>query len=163
MDGVFVDVVFAVQLRVDRDEVIVGGDLQAMAAVVEQRNVGGRGGLGEFGDRALHARLIEIDAERDLEAEGLQFRGDVPGVVGRIGERRHVAIGAVADHQGDARLGARAHAAGGQPDQRRGRTAAKKSVCAASAPERDPKSNRNKGLTLRERRGQGTRAPPTPG
>ena len=67
MHGMLVDVLFAVQLRIDRNKKIMGGDLQAMAAIIEKRNIGGSGGLSEFGNRALHARLIEIDAERDLE------------------------------------------------------------------------------------------------
>ena len=54
------------------------------------------------GDRALHGCVIESDAARDLEARSLQFRGDVSGVIGWIGERRHFAIGAGADHQSDA-------------------------------------------------------------
>ena len=98
-DGALVDVVDAAQLSVDRDQVIVGGDLQAVAAVIEQRDVGGRRAAGEVVDRPLHPRLVEIDAERDGEAERLQRVGDVARVVGRVGEFGNRAIAAVADDQ----------------------------------------------------------------
>ena len=64
MDRALLDVVDGVQLGVDGNEIVVGGDLQAVAAVIEQGNVGRRGALAEIGDGALHSRLIEIDAER---------------------------------------------------------------------------------------------------
>ena len=118
--GVPVNVLFAVQLGIDRNEVVMGGDLQAMTAVVEQRNVGGGGGLRELGDVALHGRLVEIGTDRDLEAQSAQFRGDVLGVVRRIGERRDLAIGAVADHQSDAGLRAGRCAARRQKAHRQG-------------------------------------------
>ena len=70
-----------------------------MAAVIEQRDVGGRGAAGEVVDRPLHPRLVEIDAERDGEAERLQRIGDVARVVGRIGELGNRAIEALADDQ----------------------------------------------------------------
>ena len=98
-DGALVDVVDAAQLRVDRDQVIVGGDLQAVAAVIEQRDVGGRRAASEVVDRPLHPRLVEIDAERDGEAERLQRVGDVARVVGRIGEFGNRAVAALADDQ----------------------------------------------------------------
>ena len=75
--GMLVDILFIAQFSVHRNEIIMRRHLQPMAAVVEKRNVGGSGGVREFGDRALHARLIEIDAGRDLEAQSLEFRGDV--------------------------------------------------------------------------------------
>ena len=40
MHGMIVYIVFTVQSRIDRDQEILGSDLQAMAAVIEQRNVG---------------------------------------------------------------------------------------------------------------------------
>ena len=118
--GVFVDVLLAVQLGVDRNEVVVRGDLQTMAAIVEQRNVGGGGGLRKIGDLALHSRLVEVFADGDFEAQGAEFRGDILGVVRRIGERHDVAISAVADHQRDARLRAGRRGACRQNGERRG-------------------------------------------
>ena len=68
MNRVFLDVVDGVQSHVDRNEIIVGGNLQAVAAVIEEGNVGRRRAPAEVGDGALHLRLVEIDAERHREA-----------------------------------------------------------------------------------------------
>ncbi len=102
MDRPLLDVVDGMQLGVDGKEIVVGGDLQAMAAVIEQGNVGRRGALAEIRDGAPHPRLIEIDAERHPEPQGLKRLGDVPCVVGRVGELANRPVAAVADDQRDA-------------------------------------------------------------
>ena len=46
--------------------------------------------------------LVEVDAEDDVEAGGLQRRGNLVGIVDRIGELRDLLVGRVADHERDA-------------------------------------------------------------
>ncbi|MGA2794517.1 MAG: hypothetical protein ABSE69_13490 [Roseiarcus sp.] len=119
--GVSINIVLALQLEVDGKQEIMPVDLYAMSAVIKDDGVGALRGAREVVDRTLHARLIEIYESSDLEPQVSQFRGDVFGVVRRIGQRRHRAIRAVAHHQGDARLGARHGGAGDQQAQRDGK------------------------------------------
>ena len=65
-----------------------------------------RGAPAEIGDARSHLRLIEVDARASPRSPAaFSVCGDVLGVVGRIGERGNGIVGAVADHQRDARLG----------------------------------------------------------
>ena len=75
-----------------------------MPGIVEKRHIRIGRLQCEFVDGALHGRQIEINLERDLEAERLQRRGDVFSVVRRIGERRNGFVGAVADDERKAAL-----------------------------------------------------------
>ena len=101
---------FPLRIDVDRNQKILAVDLQAVAGVKHQRHgIGalGRDLAGEFADRLPHLALRKIGRGRNLEAGiGQQLR-DRPGVIGRIGQRRHRAIGGLADHQREAIFGGR--------------------------------------------------------
>ena len=56
----------------------------------------------EIAGRLLHRRAVEIDAFRDGKADVAQALRDRARIVGRIGQRLDMGIGAVADHQRDA-------------------------------------------------------------
>ncbi len=101
------DVAERMQLRADGNEIVAAAELKAVTGVVKQRHVRLDRLSRELVDRALHADEVEIGLDRDLEPQRLQGRGDVGGVVGRIGERGDARVGAVADDKGDAVLGAR--------------------------------------------------------
>jgi hypothetical protein len=98
---------FVVKLRVDRDQVIDAPILHRMAAVVEHRHIGGAGRAREPDRGILHSGLIEIDPHNGLETFPPQRRADILGVVRGIEQMRGVGIGAVADHQRNARIGER--------------------------------------------------------
>jgi hypothetical protein len=59
--------------------------------------------------------LVEVVAFGDAEAEALEDRRDIGGVVARIGELYRVLIGRIADHQGDTPVG---KGRGGQDNKR---------------------------------------------
>ena len=110
------DVDPALQARVHGDEVVFPVDLEAVAGVVEERDVGGPGGLEEVADHRGHLGLGQVRAADHLEAERVERVGDVGGVVDRVLQRVEVGVGAVADHQRDAGLGA---GGGGQREHER--------------------------------------------
>ena len=65
----------------------------------------GRHLAGEFADLLPHLALRQIRGRRHLEAGiGQQLRHR-PGVIGRIGQRRHRTIGGLSDHQREAIFG----------------------------------------------------------
>ena len=115
-DRPLVDVGGVVQPRVDRDQVVAAVKLKPMAGIIKQRHVrAGRFGR-ERGDRPPHPGLIEVDPQRDLEAERLQRVGDIPGVVGRIDQLGNGLVAAVADDQREAAF---RHRRQGRKQQRR--------------------------------------------
>ena len=67
-----------------------------MAASASSRQVG------EIAHLGVERALVEVDAEDDVEAGALQRRGDLVGVVDRIGKLRDLLVGGVADHERDA-------------------------------------------------------------
>ncbi|MNL68839.1 hypothetical protein D3C87_1936200 [compost metagenome] len=72
------------QLCVDRHEIIASIDLQAVAGIVDNGNVGVIGDLGELIDQCAHRCLVEIFAFDDGEAcRAERFRHQF-GVVFRI-------------------------------------------------------------------------------
>jgi len=104
MHGASVDILDRAELGVGRHEVIVRGDLQTMAAVVKQRNVGLGRFPAEVRDHLPHFRLVGVDSDLNVEAQRFQGVADIPGVIGRIGEFGDRLVTAVADDQGDAAL-----------------------------------------------------------
>jgi hypothetical protein len=81
--------------------------LQGVPGIVEDGDIGALDLAGEVLDRFLHRGTVGIEAERGVEAETLQRRRHVLGVIARIPERRNVAVVGVADHERDAPLGRR--------------------------------------------------------
>ena len=61
------DVGPAPEARVHRDEVVPPVDLEAVAGVVEERDVGGLGGLEEAADERGHLGLGEVGAAHHLK------------------------------------------------------------------------------------------------
>ncbi len=70
-----------------------------MAGIVDDRDVGIFRLEAEVAQRVLHAELVEVDPEVDLEAGATQRLGDRGRVLARIGQLLGVPIGRVADHQ----------------------------------------------------------------
>ena len=99
------EVALALELGVDRHQVVLRADLQPVPGVEEQRDVGIGELVGEGPQGAVELAPVGVERLDDLEADGLQGRRHVARVVQRVGERRGALIGAVADDQRDARLG----------------------------------------------------------
>ena len=93
------------QLGIDRDQPVLAADLHAVAGKEHHRDLGPARALAELEQCTPHVVEGGISDAAHRKAQALERRRDVAGVVGRIGQHRHVAIGAVADHQGDAGLG----------------------------------------------------------
>jgi hypothetical protein len=79
----------------------------AVPGIEEQADVGLVEHAGEFFNGARELLLIEIDAELDLEAEGLERLRHIGGVIAGIAQRSRLRVGGIADHQRDAPFRAR--------------------------------------------------------
>ena len=94
----------ALDIGVDRNEIILAVELQTDAGEIDQRHrirSGGRHLADEFTKGFPQRRLIEIARAGDGEAGGLQRVGDQTGVVGGGGKFRG-SVFVVADHQREA-------------------------------------------------------------
>ena len=103
-----IDVGLARGIGGDRNQVIRAGDLDAVAGVIEQRDVGALNLPAERLHRQIHRRLVEIElgtAADQREAEGGECLGHQRRIVAGIVEPGHVLIGGVADYQRDALFG----------------------------------------------------------
>jgi hypothetical protein len=87
--------------RVDRQQIILAVDLDAVARIEQHRDPRVGRAAQEVADQAGQAGAIEIDAGRDLEAHRLEVLCDRSRVVRRIGERAGGPVGAVSDHERD--------------------------------------------------------------
>ena len=96
--------------EIDRHQIVAAVDLHAMAGVVDHRHLAARGLAQEIADRLLHRRAVEIDAFGDGKADVAQAFCNGMRVIGRIGQRLDMGIGAVADHERDAPAGRHASA-----------------------------------------------------
>ena len=97
--GLVEQVALALEGGIDRQQVILAGDLDAVAGVEDDRRVGPFGLEAEVPERVLHAELIEIGLEVDLEVGVTQRVRDRGRIVARVGQLVSVLIGRVADHQ----------------------------------------------------------------
>ena len=89
---------------IDRDHVALAADLDAIAAEKQHHHRIGPHLRFQPGDRAAHVVLAGVFHHVDVEAVAPQRRGQRPGVVDRLGQRRiGVGIMAVADHQREPR------------------------------------------------------------
>ena len=105
IDGAEIEIGLGLDLGVDRHEIVLAGDLQSVAGVEQQRHVGVRQLFAEAPHRRAHALIIEVEPADHLEAQSLQRRRHVGGVVGRVLQLRRVLVGGVADHQRHALVG----------------------------------------------------------
>ena len=95
-----IDVGVALQLRIDRDQIIVAVDLHAVAGVIDHRNIGVAGAVGKVAQRTAHLVRRQIVAGIDDVETGVLQRGrDHRAIIDGIRQQRHVLIGRVADHQ----------------------------------------------------------------
>ena len=100
------DVEVALELGVDRDQVVGAVDLDAVAGVVDHGDVGIARAVGEIAQHPPHLERAEIvPRHHDVEAGLLERVGHQRRIVGGIGEPRHVLIGGIADHQRHALAG----------------------------------------------------------
>jgi len=76
-----------------------------VAGIKEQRDIGAFGPLAEVQKLLGHLVAGEVGALHHVEADIAQQRGHRLGVDRRIRKRRHILVGAVADHEGDALVG----------------------------------------------------------
>ncbi len=97
--GLVEQVALALEGGIDRQQVVLAGDLDAVAGIVDHRHVGLFRLEAEVAQGMLHAELIEIDPEVDVEVGLTQGLGDRFRVVARIGQLLGVLIGRVTDHQ----------------------------------------------------------------
>ena len=103
-----VDVGVALQLCIDRNQIVRAVHLDAVAGVIDDGDVGIAGTVGEIAQRAAGFGRGQIAAGiDDVEAGLLQRRGDLGAVVNRVGKLRDVPVGGIAEHQRDALLGKR--------------------------------------------------------
>ena len=97
------DVVGVGELGVDRDQIVDARGLDAVAGIIDHRDVGVARQGGEIAHGALHLHDAEIVALVDhVEFRALQQRRDRVGVVERVGEQAGVLVFGVADDQRDA-------------------------------------------------------------
>jgi hypothetical protein len=110
------------QLRIDGNEPVAAIDLHAMAGIVDDGDLRARGLAQEFADHALRAGAIEIDAFGHGKADAAKTLCDGAGIVGGVGQRLDVRVGAIADDERDA-------APAGGWRRRRGRCRLRRSRC----------------------------------
>src|SRR5262249_39682027 len=109
VDGVEGEVSGFHQLGVDRNEVVLAGNLDTVTGVEEQRDPGAIELVAEGADVLLHAAAVEVDALDDIEADFAQRLRDVCGVVLRVDQLGSGRICAIADDQRHALLGEGRH------------------------------------------------------
>ena len=106
--GLVVDVEVALEHGVDGQQIVGAADLDAVAGVIHDRNVGIARGVGEVPDHPAHRAAAQVVLRfHDVEARGAEQRGDGAGVFLRIGQRPDVGIVRIADDQRDALFGKR--------------------------------------------------------
>ena len=89
------------QSGIDGDQVVDAFRLQTMPGIEKHRLVARRDRLRELLEQRRELRAVDIEARQKVEIQVTQGRDDVGCVVERIGQPRHVRVGAVADDQGD--------------------------------------------------------------
>ena len=68
VDGVEVEIALALHAGIDGHEIVAPGDLQAVAGIEEDGDVGVLQQVGEVADLGVERALVDVDAEDDLEA-----------------------------------------------------------------------------------------------
>ena len=105
-DGLVIDVGIVLQLGIDRNEVIVAVDLDAVTGVIDDGDVGAAGLGAEIPQRPPHVLGRQVVAGiDDGEAGLLEGLDQKVGVVGGVGELGRALIGRIAHHQRHALVG----------------------------------------------------------
>jgi hypothetical protein len=110
VDHLQIDVGFLGRIGINRHQEIASRDLDTMASVIEQGDVGAQHRIAEFLQHAVERLLVEVELRPiadQREAKSSQRIGHQLRVVAGIGERRDVLIGGVSNHQRDTLLSAR--------------------------------------------------------
>ena len=104
IDQLVFHVARAGDVGLDGNEVVPSADLDRVARVIEQGRAVPRQPAAELADQRLELRPGHVDlwpATDEREAGLAEAPGDQPCIVARVGQRRYVPIGAVADDQGE--------------------------------------------------------------
>ena len=97
-----VDVAVALQHGIHGDHVVRTVDLDAVAGIVDDGDIGGGRLVVEIAQRTAHVERADVAAQLDrIEARLLEHVGDRGRIVRRVRQLRDVLIGRVADHQRD--------------------------------------------------------------
>ncbi len=101
-----IDVGVAFQPRIDGNQVVPAVHLDAVAGVIDHRDIGIARAIGEIAQRAtgLGRRQVAAGID-DVEAGVLQRRRDPGAVVNRIGQRCDILVVGIAQHQRHALFG----------------------------------------------------------
>jgi hypothetical protein len=110
-----VDITVAVDIGADRQNPVLALGLERVTRIVEEARVGAVGPGAEAAHGLLERRAVGIENEINLEAEALECRRRVAGIVEGMRQRGRVGVVGGADHQRDAPLG-RLEGGGGAPD-----------------------------------------------
>jgi len=78
---------------------ILLADLHGMASIEEERDVGLSQPAREFANAALHAALVEIETDGDIEPKAPQSGGQILGIIAWIRQDTRVLIVRVADDE----------------------------------------------------------------
>ena len=88
-------------LRINRNQPVLAARFDPMTSVEHGRGVS-PGSCGcKIDERLVHLGEVAVDQPGDIEPELLQGVRDVAGVTRRVRQRRHLLIGAIADHECD--------------------------------------------------------------
>jgi hypothetical protein len=101
------DIAVAIELRVDRDEIVVALELERVAVVVDERDRVGPCGIHlgeEFAEQTPHVARVDVGALDDLEADAGQGLRDKAAIGERRGDRA-LRVGGISDDQRDTLLG----------------------------------------------------------
>ena len=98
------DITGGTEPRANRHEVVHPINLHAMAGKEEQARTPARCAVRKEVDGLFHGGFVGIAVEGDVKAQAAQERGEVGGIVHRVGQGA-VGIGGVANDQGAAGLG----------------------------------------------------------
>jgi hypothetical protein len=112
-------IAFIGRMGVDRHQVIEATGLDPVSGIIKQRDVGADQFMAEFLQGVVEGGFVEVElrAAADHEkAERQQRIRHQPGVGRGVGQRRHRAIGRIADHQRHPLVGMRRRAQA-RPDQ----------------------------------------------
>src|SRR5215831_16693693 len=100
-----VKVLLAVELGIDRHQIIDAVELDGVAAVVEDADVGGLRSARKADDGVLHSGMVEVDPPDNLEIHALERRRHILRVVRRIGQVWRIRVTAIADDERNAFVG----------------------------------------------------------
>ena len=105
-DRLIVGIAVAGEPRVDRNQIVDAADLEAVAGIIDDGDIGLVGGRFELADRALEFEIADIDLDIDgVEAGVAEHLCDRVRIPRRIGQLRNGLVARIADDQRHALLG----------------------------------------------------------